>query len=858
MSEHGGFYKGLHVLALFGFAVAQPLFDLLSQNADFLVAHKLRPFDLLVLVCMVSLLFPGLLVLVEVLGGFLHRRVGEYVHALVVGALVGAIAFQISNKLFAGPGMVLLLGSVAVSVVVGWASCRVPLFQSFLTFLSPAIVLFPVLFLLRPPVSGLIFEKPEPDGIRPGVSSDIPIVFLVFDELSTSTLMSEHLQINAFRYPNFAALARDSHWFRNASTVAQLSTQALPAILTGRYTKKNVPPTAANYPENLFTWLGANYELNSFESVTNLCPEELCREPIGRESFRERMRMTLSDLAFVYLHVILPADLAQTLPSVTATMRDFGPVKPSTKVTSPEELRRRREDHGWIFSQFLNWIQPADGPMLYFMHTLFPHLPWTYLPSGKQYGPPRFPHGISQKGTWGSDQWETVQGFQQHLLQTKYADRLLGTLLGRLREVDLYDRSLIIVTADHGLSFWPNESRRSVGEKNQADILAVPLFVKLPHQQEEVVSDRNVEIIDILPTIADVLNAELPWAVDGQSALGPPRSERSQKQMFRQVRRDVEHLVFKPGLEELANTVRRKISLFGSGEDPRSIYRIGRFRSLTGRKIEQLAHAGASDLELELNAEWSFQEVDLDGPFIPAHITGQIVARQRSPDRLHLAVAVNGRIEAVTQTYRGPESPWSFTAIVPGTVFKAGSNQVEVFVVSESENGPSLAAIRKNDALRYSLTQAAWGTPEELIISSTGRTIRIVPGAMDGWVDVVRQRTGYAWLSGWASDGAHRKPADEVMGFVDGEANHEGHTVVSRADVAKKFETPAMAQAGFSVFVPSALGRDPPSVVRVFAISSTGVASELRYREEYEDGSNKRRIGRLVIAFSRKCAVVKN
>ena len=130
--------------------------------------------------------------------------------------------------------------------------------------------------------------------------------------------------------------------------------------------------------------------------------------------------------------------------------------------------------------------------------------------------------------------------------------------------------------------------------------------MKLPHQREEVVSDRNVEIIDILPTIADVLNAELPWAIDGQSALGPLQSERSQKQMFRKVGRDVEHLVFKPGLEELANTVRRKISLFGSGEDPRSIYRIGRFRSLTGRKIEQLAHAGASDLELELNAEWEF------------------------------------------------------------------------------------------------------------------------------------------------------------------------------------------------------------------------------------------------------------
>ena len=53
----GSFPRGLHIFALFGFAVAQPLFDLLSKNADFLVAHDLRPLDLLVLVCIVSLLF---------------------------------------------------------------------------------------------------------------------------------------------------------------------------------------------------------------------------------------------------------------------------------------------------------------------------------------------------------------------------------------------------------------------------------------------------------------------------------------------------------------------------------------------------------------------------------------------------------------------------------------------------------------------------------------------------------------------------------------------------------------------------------------------------------------------------------
>ena len=668
---------------------------------------------------------------------------------------------------------------------------------------------------------------------------------VVFDELSTSSLLNEQRLINAFRYPNFAAVARDAHWFRNASTVAERSSRALPAILTGRYTKENVPPTAASYPENLFTWLGGNYELNVFESITNLCPEELCRELIFRETFGERIRTTLLDLRFIYLHLALPTDLTHSLPAVTATMRNFADSKPRTKATSLRESKWQTRDR--VFLTFVNRIQPSDSAVLYFLHTLLPHVPWTCLPSGKEYGSSGlFPHGITRE-TWGTDEWETVQGFQRHLLQAQYADGLLGTLLARLREVGLYDRSLIIVAGDHGVSFWPNESRRSVAEKNRADILIVPLFVKLPHQQEAVVSDRNVEIIDIFPTIADVLDAELPWAVDGQSALGPPQSERSQKQMFRKVRQDVEHLVFKPGLEELANTVRRKISLFGSGEDPRSIYRIGRFRSLVGRKIEQLAHTGTSDLELKLKNERSFQEVDLDGPFIPAHIEGQIIARQRSPDRLHLAVAVNGRIEAVTQTYQGPESAWSFTAMVPETVFKAGSNRVEVFVIPESKDGPSLASIgaKRKDALRYSLTQATSGAPEELIVSSTGSAIRIVPGAMVGSLGVVRRRAGHTWLRGWAADGTFRKPADEVVVFVDGEADHYHHSVVLRDDVAERFKMPSLVETGFWVVVPGSIfDQDPLPVVRVFAISANGLASELHYRPEYPDGSRTLRLGK--------------
>ena len=300
----------------------------------------------------------------------------------------------------------------------------------------------------------------------------------------------------------------------------------------------------------------------------------------------------------------------------------------------------------------------------------------------------------------------------------------------------------------------------------------------------------------------------------------------------------MERLVSDAGLEGVAATVERKISLFGSGEDPHSIYRIGRFRSLAGQKIDQVAYAGTLDLELELKEEWSFAEVDPDGPFVPAHIVGRINAGRGAAEHLFLAVTVNGRVETVTRTYKGPEGAWSFTAMVPETVFRAGSNRVEVFVISGTEDGPRLASLRKKEPISYSLAEAQSGTSEGFIVSSTGETIRIVPEAMDGAVDAVLQQYGRTQISGWASDGSHRRTADRVSVFVDGEANHGRHLVVSRSDLVEGFKSASLEQAGFQISLPAHIfKRDPSPVVRVFAISSAGVASELEYRSEYDDGS---------------------
>ena len=98
--------------------------------------------------------------------------------------------------------------------------------------------------------------------------------------------------------------------------------------------------------------------------------------------------------------------------------------------------------------------------------------------------------------------------------QVGYVDRFIGQVLDRLKESDLFDRCLLIVTADHGVSFHPGHSRRLPDADNLSDILSVPLFVKLPGQLNGTTDDRNIESVDLLPTVAEVIGVRLVEPID--------------------------------------------------------------------------------------------------------------------------------------------------------------------------------------------------------------------------------------------------------------------------------------------------------------------------------------------------------
>lgn len=108
--------------------------------------------------------------------------------------------------------------------------------------------------------------------------------------------------------------------------------------------------------------------------------------------------------------------------------------------------------------------------------------------------------------------------------EVAYADAMLGQLLARLRAAQALDRTLIVVTADHGESLGEH-GETTHGLFAYDATLAVPLILNAPALPPATV-DAPASLPDLMPTILDLLGAAAPLPLDGQSLLKAPAADR--------------------------------------------------------------------------------------------------------------------------------------------------------------------------------------------------------------------------------------------------------------------------------------------------------------------------------------------
>lgn len=213
-----------------------------------------------------------------------------------------------------------------------------------------------------------------------------------------------------------------------------------------------------------------------------------------------------------------------------------------------------KENMSWItdknIEEILNWIiTKKNNPFFLFLHTYQIHDPYTPLPpfdelfGGKYTGP--IIHdwnllklkadeedyvGLSQIFWGGSSNFDEegeiiFENFTKadirHLIslydgEIAYTDQKLHKMLLGMKELGILQESLVIITSDHGEEF--GEHAGFLHKDLYLEDIHVPLIMVGPGclpRRERI--KKQVRLIDLMPTILDILGIEIPAQCQGQS-----------------------------------------------------------------------------------------------------------------------------------------------------------------------------------------------------------------------------------------------------------------------------------------------------------------------------------------------------
>ncbi|WP_341716017.1 sulfatase-like hydrolase/transferase [Micromonospora sp. FIMYZ51] len=637
----------LEVTALVGLVITQPLLDVLGRSPDFFLFHRADRGEILLLVTLVVVLPTVALGLLGTLSGLVGPAARAATHTLFVGLLVAALAVQVGRHGTALRGVPLLVVAATVGAGAAVAHRRWRALRAGLRLAAVGPLVFAGLFLFVSPTGPVVL--PRGDGGLAGTATGDrhpPVVMLVLDELPLVSLLDPQGGIDATRFPHFAELAAATTWYRNATGVSGWTPYALPAMLTGRYPAEPVAPHFSHHPDNLFTALGGLYDIRAEESITRLCPPSRCERPITPE---QGLGVLMRETGKLLRQVTSPQD-SRIDPENSYRERTAEEAGIDAAEPVPTDPKFRWDsltlNQPARFTSFLRGLTRTDRPTLHFLHLLMPHSPWAYLPSGARYEAPEdFPNE--------GDGWVDLAR-ARHLAQLGYTDRLIGETLRTLRENGLWDQALVVVTADHGVSFTKGVQGRGLDAIRAApqQVAWVPMFVKTPGQRTGRVDDRNWQHVDLLPTIADEAAIRLPWRVDGRSAREPARTE-SGKLFYD-----------RPG---------EPIPLPGgvpAGMPPPAPH------PLVGRTVGAAAPGGTARVA-GLDA---FRFVDPDEGVLPGMVWGTLP--DSVPDGTELAVAVNGTVAAVVPVVAPDPGGRRFAALLADDrLFRVGANRLDLYLV---------------------------------------------------------------------------------------------------------------------------------------------------------------------------------
>jgi arylsulfatase A-like enzyme len=180
------------------------------------------------------------------------------------------------------------------------------------------------------------------------------------------------------------------------------------------------------------------------------------------------------------------------------------------------------------FDGGLAWLREhAGAPFFLLLHTYEVHMPYRHRDFAEALDPGSLPEHYTLEALGGVKRGERPVGATEtRYVQALYdggiraVDEQVGRLDALLAELDLTDRTLLIVTSDHGEELGERAPERLGvhGAHLYDTLLRIPLILRYPNGIPAGGRiSTQVRLVDVLPTALDFAGVAVPDGLDGRS-----------------------------------------------------------------------------------------------------------------------------------------------------------------------------------------------------------------------------------------------------------------------------------------------------------------------------------------------------
>ena len=660
----------LTYLSLSTMAIAQPILDLYGKNPTVFSAAKLSSFEVALFVSIIVLLPAVLATGLDRLTRFFGPKVNESARLWMIAGFSFLLGIAVARWVSVDGNVGAFGLGFVFAVVLPIAYDKRKAIREWSRWLSVLAVAVTASAVLQ--LQPILFQSNGPASDAVVGNKDVSVLNIVFDEFPLYSLLSDDGTINAERYPGFAALANESTWYRNNVAESNFTHQAVPAVLASAIPQQEGGPFLTQYPKNIFTLFAGKTSVGGIEPVTSLCPKSVCQGPDEETALFElsRFKNFMRDASYVYGQRVLPPLLRRYVPSIEGTWGGFGAV--ANKFKEQFDVGALSQVDA-IVNGTQTFVDDSEQ-RVQVVHALVPHAPWRITPDNRVAPLSR---SISTSNPESEDGVRDT--YQTFLYQVAAADNIIVDVISKLKKSGKWDNTMLVVTADHGISFVPTLPQRHTDfteKETVGDIYRIPTFIKYPKQTNGVVSDCAMSNLDLLPTIIETTGTKTSWTFGGRSVARSCPTNRVREV----VSATGETAVMSGGFEEVRERLAYYSDMVSNKGPNRRVAAIGSSADLIGRPI-------SSDLINSDVATWmvnqknSFKNVtNQRGSKVPSLITGTIRLSKPFDLGTEGIVAINGVAAGVIGELSGARDVVPYTALLDYTLLTPGDHTVELFV----------------------------------------------------------------------------------------------------------------------------------------------------------------------------------